>query len=541
MKITYFKTHSCLLRKDLVIFALITKILMNFANAGSRQIMIVCLAAIMIYGIAFLPSVAQATEYDVTTKEVDTIIQKTVNGKSVIETKKTEITFKQPIISKISGCDITEGGVPWSTRNSTNKITPDLQRVIDSGAEEICVVILIPHYLESKEFAYDMHPEYFVTEFPIDKTKIDPNKEYLTPIEVSEKRKQYEEESSSKSYSHYFNIVEFLKENDARIEPTYKRELKILEDSRRSLYSWPYDAVNAAISTDKISELVKMDDVDVVDLYGKKSIFDPPYKKIQPNLQAHLDVGIEIIPVDIKIQQEQMWPNRWPSSTYPTPEERSIRSKELVTIHHQRQQSILDFLNQNNVKPNDVSDATGIISAHIPSSLISELVKIEQVKSLRSYEQFLYLASNNDTIKLVEESIKPNPENLLKIIINDDSTTFHISDDSIGIIPIPDDITTNFITVMINNNTTHNYSITSDTPRLIIFDEINIKSKQNITTEKQYTIPSVKEQLQNGTLPKDIQCKKETILMLKSSTGNLYCITHPTAEKLQCRGWGMIQ
>ena len=87
-QITNFKAYFYQIYKDLVIFAFITKILMNLANIHNRQILMISLSAIMICGIAFLPSFAQMPESN--NADIPPPLKQITNGIPIYEIKCNE-------------------------------------------------------------------------------------------------------------------------------------------------------------------------------------------------------------------------------------------------------------------------------------------------------------------------------------------------------------------------------------------------------------------------------------------------------------------
>ncbi len=64
------------------------------------------------------------------------------------------------------------------------------------------------------------------------------------------------------------------------------------------------------------------------------------------------------------------------------------------------------------------------------------------------------------------------------------------------------------------------------------------KFDENTTNQVNLTISPLK-QMQSGTLPENVDCKPDFVLMIKKSNGNAVCIKESTSYKLEKKDWGL--
>jgi len=234
-------------------------------------------------------SFADSSDEGITlTKKITTVVQKTVDGKPVIEEYEQEVTYYFQPPTRLDGCEKTLGLIPW---NPDSKIMPDLQKEIDAGKENLCVEIVLPFVGKS----YSSDPDDLNT--------------VLTNLDT---------------------LSKFLVDNGATLEKNRKEYRKYVTTKNIHL--------GANVPTTLISELVEKEYVVSIDLFGK--IPKIPWhitqgydSKVRIDLQKEIDAGKEIIPIYVHLRTIPMWPYGWPDpSTYPTREQIEQRNKEQAAM-----------------------------------------------------------------------------------------------------------------------------------------------------------------------------------------------------------------
>ena len=257
--------------------------------------------------------------------------------------------------------------------------------------------------------------------------------------------------------------------------------------------------------------------------------FDFPF--ITPLLQHEIDSGND--PLDIVIGLKPVHLFNFETSN-PTKEQLSdlsqIKKDEIYIL----QKPMIEFLEKNNAIILYRYESVNGISAQVPSSLIDELLVMDNVYTLDSNNVVLS-ASGEPSPPDFEEI---NPEIFIIKITDDDTTLEFIPtyDERLNSITleIPANIfTKNSLNVSIDDSEIP-YEI-SATEKSTIIKLFLIDSNESENLPISY--PPPKQQLKSIDIS-EIKCNANLILIFKLTDDSPACVKTETAEKLILRGWG---
>ena len=464
-------------------------------------------------------------------REVIQYVHKTVNGELVLETEKIKAIFEYaPPIKTLDGCtksegsdwwnrkfvsyvpevppgrDFSEGIIRWDQKFEGPKVLPDLQDVVDSGAQRLCVTI-VPDFDENSA------------------------RQNLGLDEIRN------------------SILNILSRNDVQIEETepYLHQPQII---------W------AAIPASLLDDLVENDNIANIDVYGKTlltpfHIFIGSETKLQSILQQEIDSrmrtchdgndvlydcpleknadGKDILNIGIKLPQIEMWADGWPDSgKYPAKKQIKDRLEQMEIEAVDVLRPVADFLETNNQTIIQQYALGGIgIYADITLDFLPKLVAREDVLFIES-KNVWFIAAGVDPNKksdiMQEPDIpQPAPSDQIRIELHDDSAIIDITiRDVPKSIPISSDVAGKKTTIHVNNKTVTDYEIVQndDTTLLVLRPDHAESGAEPVQM-------SVRQQIKDGVPPEEIQCRDGQPVMMRDRVA---CLAESSIQALMGRG-----
>ena len=460
-------------------------------------------------------------------REVTQYVHRTVNGELVLETEKIKAIFEYaPPIKTLDDCtksegsdwwdrkfqdtvpmvppgrDFSEGIIRWDQKFEGPKILPDLQDVVDSGAQRLCVTI-VPDFDEN-----------------------------------SAKR--------SGLYEIRNSILNILSRNDVQIEETepYLRQPQII---------W------AAIPASLLDDLVENDNVANIDVYGK-TLFTPYHifvgfkTKIQPILQQEIDSKMRtchdgndvlydcpldknaddkyVLNVGIMYPHKKFWSDGWPDpDKIPTKQQKRDRGPEWIMESELARLPMIEFLESNNqvVMPSIAPS----LYADITLDFLPELVAREDVLFIESQNGWLTAAGVDPNKKsdTIQEPDIPQiiPSDEIRIELHDDSAIIDITiKDVPKSIPISADVAGKKTTIHVNNKTLTDYEIVQNDGTTLL-----VLRPDHTEGDAKPVQMSVRQQIKDGIPPKEIQCSNGQPVMMRDRVA---CLSESSIQALLGRG-----
>jgi len=439
---------------------------------------------------------------------IEEIVQKTENGKAVVEKRNVEAKFYPVSGPSLKDCQKVFGGLTYM-KPPNSKIMPELQKTIDLGGKMVCLTVGVMYTVPPSANPYDTHVGLEGVLYNYDTTK------------------------------------KFILDNGG-----------ILEKGRMEIRDvvHPYNLhYGASVPASLVSELVKMDEVKILGPYGYVTArplltFNP----ITPNVQLGIDKGEKIIPLSIGLNH---------MITKVMPYGQMVVSSRYMTADEQAasQEPIIEFLNNNNIPIKSVSHWINTVHADVPSQLVHQIAKLPNVNHVGRTDVIITSYDINTTEKnedTVDKRITLSNTNnvILNATITDDITILDITSKTITLksVPIPPDAIGKNIDVILNGVKIDDYEIRKEGEQTIILFsppeslqktdknketiQENLEKVNKETTESVPKYESPRKQMKSGILSQDVTCRDGTELFIKSSNGNALCLTENTAKVLLKRG-----
>ena len=460
-------------------------------------------------------------------REVIQYVHKTVNGELVLETEKIKAIFEYaPPIKTLDDCtksegsdwwnrkfvsyvpevppgrDYSEGIIRWDQKFEGPKILPDLQDVVDSGAQRLCVTI-VPDFDENSA------------------------RQNLGLDEIRN------------------SILNILSRNDVQIE----------HQQHQPQIIW------AAIPASLLDDLVENDNVANIDVYGKTlfipyHIFVGSETKIQSILQQEIDSkmrtchdgndvlydcpldknadGKDVFNISILLPQIKVWPDGWPNpNKYPTKDQIKDRREQIEIEAVDVLRPVVELLESNNQTILEAHTLVIVIRADIPLDFLPKLVARDDVLFIESRNVWLTAAGvdpnkKSDTIQEPDiPQIMPSDE--IRIELHDDSAIIDITiKDVPKSIPISSDVAGKKTTIHVNNKTVTDYEIVQndDTTLLVLRPDHAESGAEPVQM-------SVRQQIKDGVPPEEIQCRDGQPVMMRDRVA---CLAESSIQALMGRG-----
>ena len=456
------------------------------------------------------------------TKKINTLVSRMKNGVHVTEEVEQEITYHHSPLPSLDGCAKSEGTVKWNNRHVNNydglftdlmkdgvirwdarlegpKVLPELQEVVDSGAETLCIEIVLH------------------------------NKRLSSLLNMSGWEETVDLEEGGLD-----NTLSFLKSNNA----------SLLKNSSR--YGATGSSISASIPATLLDELAARDDVANIDVYGKElwipwHISNGYDSKIMPLLQKEIEhqktncihhqedftecppleknaEGKDIVNVSITLAPIPMWPDGWPDEqNYPTAEQRDRRFAELYDIAAVQQQPVVDLLHKNNQTVIGQDLVINDINADVATDFLPELEALDEV---------LFIDSRN--VIYVSGSVDPHT------LLDDDdafSHTSNMSGSDLAETVFPDGNNNNSSSSVATVNVTSG-DLSSTTTTITT---TTTPSEEQNTAKSKPKIKSPLKQVRDGVTVRNVQCSDGLVLAVLNGD-RAACLGEGTLDVLMSRG-----
>ncbi len=500
-------------------------------------------------------------------------VHRVVDGEPVFEQYTIPAQYyRLPPDPELEGCTKTEGTIRWDSKFEDSKILPDLQEVIDSGAERLCITImpnLDPKYIRFSSHLHDVRdgvrgllsqdgvqiewaPARIIwAAIPASLLDELVDSDFVANIDV------YGKEEWIPLYA--------LAGHDSKFYPSLQREIDtgmkpclfpiIQKDNIISLLDEDDHPVPKEDYTiDYESRILEyLDHRIVVMELGPEQEPGLIYQYILTTCPLDKnDDGRAVFNLSLILSPVETWPDGSPDWTNITREERrqmiDKRDAEIAPIHAAMQQPVIDLLESNGQTVLKRGSITNFITADITEDFLPLLEDVDVIEAIETRNGYGMAACTDcgltDQDEVHQNSTKAEqfPANKTDIILNDNSAIINATMTVVpNSIPVPNEILGKDITVIINNRTVTDYDIIEADDNLQMFlvlreDDTNEPAKLD---DKMQPIPLPKTQIANGVQSKDLLCDMDRhYVMMNDRT---VCITNETAQIFIDRGFDIVR
>ena len=455
-------------------------------------------------------------------------------GNNKTGTRTVELTIEYPPpIKELDDCTKASGIIRWDAKLEGPKVLPDLQEVIDSGAERLCVTIV--HNVDAATIRdYDIVQKNILS--------------LLGHKDVQTERAQFAQYRTIWAAIPAHLLDDLVKSNYVANIDLYGKDLEIPWHITRGLESKVDPLIYQEIET-------KMKHCSHFEAGLPSPTYDSNSTLIVPSdsdlASCPLDrnaAGLETLEVYIGLPRIELWPDGWPDGKYPTKEQRVERriekSKEVVMS----QQPFIEFLESNNQTVIYRFNFTNSLEVDITIDFLSQLEAMDEVLYVESRNNFGILAAitPEEQMKIANQSRSTSdetdaksdtPSNKIDVKLDGDNAVINIYADIVPrSLPITDEIIGKNVTLHINDGQVLDYEVLPGDGRS---DTMLVLSNPEKNTSEPAPLPSPKQQIADGTSPDMVQCREGLSLAIMKEKP--VCLSELSIEKLAKRGLDIIR
>ncbi len=450
-------------------------------------------------------------------------------GNNKTGTRTVELTIEYPPpIKELDDCTKAGGIIRWDAKFEGSKVLPDLQEVIDSGAERLCVTIV--HNVDAGTIHdYDIVQKNILS--------------LLGHKDVQTERAQFAQYRTIWAAIPAHLLDDLVKSNYVANIDLYGKDLEIPWHITRGRES----KIDPQIY-EEIESKMKKCSLKYVDV-GREYITIHDYDTIYCPLDKNID-GEEILNIYILLPEIPSYPYGWiDPHTIPTKEQKDKRRAEREIELAISQQPLVEFLESNNQPVIRKFESINAIRADITIDFLSQLEKRDDVTVIESSNKFytLYGTTQNDqnntgqfipTHNETDTKFEISPNQIDVKLDGDDAAISVYMDIVPRSLPITDEVLGKNITLHINDGRVLDYEVLPGDGRSDTMLVLSNSEKSNSSEPNGAPLPSPKQQIADGTSPDMVQCREGLSLAIMKEKP--VCLSELSIEKLAKRGLDII-